>query len=236
MAWPSANVSLANVDSGSDRISSARADIYDAFTKLNEIITEGPGGGGGGDSFTTIAVSGQSSVVADSTTDTLTLVAGNAIVLTTNATSDSVTITSNLVNATLNTISTFDTGTVQFNSNVVMTGVSNDVGTLIEYKEKIHALGTTSGTITVNVALAPVHTITANGNITINTTDITNIDAGQSVSVIVTQDGTGGRLLTSNLKYAGGSKTLSTAGNSIDVINVFYDGSRYLASLVKGYA
>ncbi len=44
MAWPSANVSLANVDSGSDSISNARADIYDAFTKLNEIIAEGSGG------------------------------------------------------------------------------------------------------------------------------------------------------------------------------------------------
>lgn len=44
MAWPSANVSVANVELGSNSISNARADIYDAFTKLNEIITEGPGG------------------------------------------------------------------------------------------------------------------------------------------------------------------------------------------------
>lgn len=43
-------------------------------------------------SFTTIAVSGQSNVVADSPTDTLTLVAGSGIVITTNAGSDSVTV------------------------------------------------------------------------------------------------------------------------------------------------
>lgn len=43
-------------------------------------------------SFTTIAVSGQSNVVADSPTDTLTLVAGTNITITTNAGSDSVTI------------------------------------------------------------------------------------------------------------------------------------------------
>lgn len=42
--------------------------------------------------FRTIAVSGQSDVVADSATDTLTLVAGSNITLTTNATTDTVTI------------------------------------------------------------------------------------------------------------------------------------------------
>lgn len=42
--------------------------------------------------FQTIAVAGQSDVVADTTTDTLTLVAGSGITLTTNATSDSITI------------------------------------------------------------------------------------------------------------------------------------------------
>ena len=54
--------------------------------------------GGGGDAnqnaFSNIAVSGQSTVEADSATDTLTLVAGTGISLTTNASNDSVTITS----------------------------------------------------------------------------------------------------------------------------------------------
>jgi hypothetical protein len=45
-------------------------------------------------SFSTIAVSGQSNVVADSNTDTLTLVAGSNVTITTNATSDSITIAS----------------------------------------------------------------------------------------------------------------------------------------------
>ena len=42
--------------------------------------------------FSTIAVSGQSNVVADSTSDTLTLVAGTGVTITTNATTDAVTI------------------------------------------------------------------------------------------------------------------------------------------------
>jgi hypothetical protein len=53
------------------------------------------GGGGSGNSFTTIAVDGQSSVLADSTTDTLTLVAAGVLSITTNATTDTITITTN---------------------------------------------------------------------------------------------------------------------------------------------
>ena len=47
---------------------------------------------GGGNSFTTIAVSGQNNVVADSGSDTLTLAAGSNITLTTNDSTDTVTI------------------------------------------------------------------------------------------------------------------------------------------------
>ena len=50
-------------------------------------------GGSASNSFETIAISGQSSVVADSSTDTLTLVGGTGITLTTNASSDTITIT-----------------------------------------------------------------------------------------------------------------------------------------------
>jgi hypothetical protein len=53
------------------------------------------GGGGSGNSFTTIAVAGQSSVLADSTTDTLTLAAAGVLGITTNATTDTITITTN---------------------------------------------------------------------------------------------------------------------------------------------
>ena len=55
------------------------------------------GGGGGGTTqnlFETIAVAGQSDVVADSATDTLTLVAGSNMTITTNASADSITFAS----------------------------------------------------------------------------------------------------------------------------------------------
>lgn len=39
--WPSATISTANLDSDSDRISSARADLYQAVSALNDIIQVG---------------------------------------------------------------------------------------------------------------------------------------------------------------------------------------------------
>jgi hypothetical protein len=54
--------------------------------------------------------------------------------------------------------------------------------------------------------------------------------------VILTQGGAGSFTLTSTMKFAGGSKTLSTAVGAIDIISIFYDGSTYYATLSKGYA
>lgn len=102
----------------------------------------------------------------------------------------------------------------------------------IEYHEKIHSLGTTSGTITPNVANGNVQTITLNGNLTLNA--FTSPIAGQSLTLIINTNGTG-RTLTSTMKFANASKTLSTT-NTTDIISVFYDGTNYWASLSKGFA
>lgn len=91
-----------------------------------------------------------------------------------------------------------------------------------------------AATITPNAANGSVQKYTLTGNITWNAfgTPV----AGQSMTVILVQDGTGGRTLTSTMKWAGGSKTLSTAANSIDIATVYYDGTNYYASLSKGFA
>ena len=65
------------------------------ISTLNIVNYSGGGGGGGAsEAFKTISVSGQSDVVADSTTDTLTLVAGSNMTITTNASGDSITFAS----------------------------------------------------------------------------------------------------------------------------------------------
>ena len=66
---------------------------YDGSNWVNGTDATG-GGGTTSDSFTIIAVAGQSNVVADSSTDTLTLVAGTGISITTNASTDTITIAS----------------------------------------------------------------------------------------------------------------------------------------------
>jgi len=79
------------------------------------------GGGLATDSFKTIAVSGQTSVVADSSTDTLTLVAGTGITLTTEPTTDSITISNSsaeLVNGS-NTVSLYANGKLGLSGAIV---------------------------------------------------------------------------------------------------------------------
>ena len=57
-------------------------------------VAAGAGGQNNEYSFKTVAVSGQTDIVADTTTDTLTFAAGSNVTITTNATSDTVTIAS----------------------------------------------------------------------------------------------------------------------------------------------
>ena len=67
---------------------------YDTGTGTWVNGTDATAGAGSSNSFETIAVAGQSSVVADSSTDTLTLVAGTGITITTVAGTDTITIAS----------------------------------------------------------------------------------------------------------------------------------------------
>lgn len=69
-------------------ISAQKFYINDSGT-IKEI---GGGTGGSGNSFTTISVSGQSDISADSSTDTLTVVGGGLNVVTTDASTDTLTV------------------------------------------------------------------------------------------------------------------------------------------------
>ena len=72
-------------------------------------ITAAADGTGGSNTFGTIAVSGQDNIVADSTSDTLTLVAGSNVTLTTDATNDTVTIAAASGSAASNSFTTIST-------------------------------------------------------------------------------------------------------------------------------
>ena len=114
-------------------------------------------------------------------------------------------------------------------------GTFTDTITVKGVRETVYNHGTISTMpVGVNVTSATIHRMTLSGNITLNT--LTNATTGDNVTIVITQDSTGTRTLTNTTwKWAGGSKTLTTNSNSIDLIAVNYDGTNYLASLIKGF-
>lgn len=109
-----------------------------------------------------------------------------------------------------------------------VTSATNDV---TGYTEPVYSLGTTSGTITPNVANGNVQSITLNGNLTFSA--FTSPVAGQSMTLIINTNGTS-RTLTSTMKFSGGSKTMSVT-NTTDIMTVYYDGTNYWASYVTDW-
>jgi hypothetical protein len=98
----------------------------------------------------------------------------------------------------------------------------------------VYSIGTASGTQTPDATNGEWQTITLNGNLTLNA--FSSPADGQTIKLIIKQDATGSRTLTSSMKWEGGSKTLSTAANAVDIASIYYDGTNYWASLTKGYA
>ena len=106
------------------------------------------------------------------------------------------------------------------------------------YIEAINTL-TSSSTITVDFAEASVHTVTLAENAQFV---VTNLPTGGTGTIIITQDGGGsntgsfGTDGSTAVRFAGGTPTLSTAGNAIDVVTIFNDGTNYLGNIAKAYA
>jgi hypothetical protein len=100
--------------------------------------------------------------------------------------------------------------------------------------DTIVPLGNISGATAINRTLGSIFTATATGNFTLSPT---NVSAGQSFTLILTQ-GTGGNKIGTypgTFKFASGYKTLSTTANAVDMLNVFYDGTTYYTTLTTGY-
>lgn len=102
-----------------------------------------------------------------------------------------------------------------------------------DYKETVYALSY-SATPSIDAVNGNVQKMTLTGNTTIN--GLANAETGQSVTVILVQDGTGSRTLSTTMKMAGGDGTLSTDANAIDILTIFYDGTNYYGSLGKAFS
>jgi hypothetical protein len=118
---------------------------------------------------------------------------------------------------------------------ITVSGNANVLVTVPGMIDTVSNLGNISGSFTPNRALSSVQHATLTGNITLNPVD--NIASGQSFTLILRQDSEGVRRMTPNsaYKFAGNFKILSTIANSVDMLNMFYDGTTYYVTLTTGY-
>ena len=154
--------------------------------------------------FTTIEVSGQDSVVADSTSDTLTLTAGSGIAITTNAATDAVTVSNSGVTSITGTSNEIE---VSASTGGVTIGLPDNVtvgGTL-----------TVTGDLTVNGTTTTINTDTlaVEDNIIVLNTNVTGTPTTDSGVEVERGDYTNAKIYwneTANAWY------LSTPGDSAD--------------------
>jgi hypothetical protein len=139
---------------------------------------------------------------------------------------------SNVGNITVATVATMAIGNI---TTVNMTTANPANINLVKFGETVISGGSTGAvTLTPNAAAGTIYKYTLTGNITLST--LSNAVAGTSMTIILNQDATGNRILTSTMKFSGGVNVLTTTANAIDVMSVFYDGTTYYATLSKGYA
>jgi hypothetical protein len=122
--------------------------------------------------------------------------------------------------------------TVQsYNANTAFTNVNQSFS--VAQRGTITAL-TDGSTITPNFNNANNFSVTLGGNRTL--ANPTNLTAGQSGVIVITQDGTGSRTLAygSNFKFPGGTApTLTTTASAVDVLAYYVESSsRITARLV----
>jgi len=187
-----------NTPSTSDlELGEVAINTYDGkmFIKKNDgsdsIVEIGGGSGTVTEAFKTIAVSGQSSVVADSATDTLTLVAGSNMTITTNASGDTVTFASSGGGGTQNVFSTFavsgqssvvadsttDTLTFVAGTGITLTtDASNDEITITNSATGANAFG--------NIAVSGQSTVAAD-----STNDTVTFVAGSNMTITTNASG-----------------------------------------------
>ena len=154
-------------------------------------------------SFSTVAVAGQSSVVADSTADTLTLVAGSNITITTNAGTDTITINSTTSTGSITfvgtTIDSADSSTITFTPTVAFDSdvvVGNEI-VFADGSRQVSAAGPTPG------PQGPQGPQGASGA---GTGDVLSSGGGYVDNAIIRYDGTTGTIIQNS------SATISDAG------------------------
>jgi len=160
--------------------------------------------GGAANAFSTLAVSGQSNVVADSTTDTLTLVAGTGMTLTTDASADSITFASSGGGGGTMPFTAFDGST----DNIVLSSAS------------------TAGALPVTLAGGTSDPINMTGT-TQTLTSYADDDGDTKVEVERTSDND-----TVHIK-AGGTDVITATSTGVTITNLTVSGTTTQANELK---
>jgi hypothetical protein len=170
-------------------------------------------------------------------TSTLENVTGRGQISTYSTTSNKIFITDNTSSSNTTTGALKVTGGVGIAGAVYAGSVNTGNGTITgQYIENVHAIGNGGASVTPNWNNGTVQTITADSAFGLNLP--TNMPTGASMTLIITQDGGGSKVMTPNgaYRFAFGFKTLSTTAGTVDMLNIFNPGTGvYLAALTTGY-
>lgn len=161
----------------------------------------------------------------------LTGITANVAQTVTNNAQPNITSTGTLVSLTVSGNTVLGNANIT-NANITTNAVINDLNLKI-FEETVVSGGNTSTSITPPVSSGSIFTYTANANFTFN--GLSGAVAGTSATIIISQDAVGNRIMTSTMRFANGSKTLSTTANATDIISVFFTGTTYYATLTTGY-
>ena len=203
----------------------------------------------GGIGFGKIAVTGSETVNATTIDDLVTFVGSTGIAIASNDAAKTITWTSTGVTSIVAgngiTVSGASGAVTVTNSGIlnVLAGNSISISTAggnatvtNTFTETVYSGGNATGNLTPNRNNGSIQRYTLTGNITL--LPVANINAGQWITLILTQDSVGNRLLDANTAYlfASGFQTLTVDSGAIDMINIFYDGSNYYATLTVDYS
>jgi hypothetical protein len=193
--------------------------------------------------LTTNVASNTASITANTAEINLKASAANVAILTTNVASNTASITANTAEINLKApiASPSFTGTVT--TGEINTGVLSATSITTPVYASTPQVLTAGATINWNPALGLNASVTLDQNSTLSFTNTPNV--GSYGTVVLTQDGTGSRTIAIPIianvtnKVLGSTSTstvtLSTAANSKDILNFYYDGTNCYWNIGQGY-
>jgi len=93
----------------------------------------------------------------------------------------------------------------------------------------LHNAGNSGTSLEINWNNGPVQQVTLTGNATLT---FTNVSAGATYTLVLVQDGSGGKTVTlTGWEFGDNPPTYNTAAGKKNVVSGLYDGTEYLAAL-----